>query len=101
MRVWLVIIAAGGITYGLRASLILLFSRARVPPLLERAFRYVAPAVLAALSVPAFLLPGGALVLDPPRIAALLAGGAVALRFHSIIGTLVAGMAAFVAVSAL
>lgn len=101
MRFWLVILAAGAVTYGLRASLILLFSRATVPPLLERSFRYVAPAVLAALAVPAFVAPAGVLVLDAPRLAAAVAGGAVAWRFHSILGTLAAGMAAFFLVSAI
>jgi branched-subunit amino acid transport protein len=101
MKTWLVILAAGALTYLLRASLILLFSRAEVPRLLERAFRYVAPAVLAALAVPAFVAPAGAVALDPPRLAGLAAGGLVAWRFHSVLGTLAAGMGSYLLVSAL
>lgn len=101
MTVWIVILAAGAVTYALRSSLIVLLSSAEVPALLERAFRYVAPAVLAALAVPAFLAPGGALALDVPRLLAGVAGGAVAWRFRSVLGTLVAGMATYLGLSAL
>lgn len=100
MTVWLVIVAAGVVTYALRSSLIVLLSSTTVPPLLERAFRYVAPAVLAALAVPAFVAPGGALELDVARLLAAAAGGAVAWRFHSVLGTLAAGMATYLLASA-
>lgn len=101
MRPWLVITAAGAGTYALRASLILLFSRVAVPALLERAFRYVAPAVLAALAVPAFVAPGGTVTFAAPQLAAGIAGGVVAWRFRSVPATLVAGFGAYGLVSLL
>jgi branched-subunit amino acid transport protein len=100
-RVWIAIGLAAVGTWAIRASLILLFGRVQVPPLLERSFRYVAPSVMAALSVPAFIAPSGHLELSAPHLLAALAGGLVAWRFASFLGTLVAGLGAFALVSAL
>ena len=45
---WLAILGAGAVTFVLRLSLIALLGRVEVPPLLERALRYVPAAALAA-----------------------------------------------------
>lgn len=95
MRPWLVITAAGAGTYALRASLILLLARIEVPPLLDRSFRYVAPAAMAALAVPAFVAPGGTVSFAAPHVAAGVAGGLVAWRWHSVPATLAAGFVAY------
>lgn len=95
MRAWVVILAAAAGTYGLRASLILFFSRRDLPPVLERAFRHVAPAVLAALAVPTFVAPQGTLTLVPSHLAAGVVGGLTAWRTRSLPATLVAGLAAY------
>lgn len=95
MTAWLVIAAVGAGTYGLRASLILLFRGRQVPPLLERAFRYVGPAVLAALSVPGLLAPDGALDLTSLRIPAAIVAGLVAWRTENLLLTLTAGLGVF------
>ena len=94
-RAWTAVLLVALGTYAARASLVVAFGRFDVPPLLTRAFRYVAPSVLAALSVPAFLMPDGELHVSVPHLSAALAGGLVAWRFHSFLGTLVAGFAAF------
>ncbi|MGQ0548193.1 MAG: AzlD domain-containing protein, partial [Armatimonadota bacterium] len=58
---WMVIIAMGVMTYALRLSMILLFDRVAMPDVIRRALRFVPPAVLSALVVPALLAP------DPVR----------------------------------
>jgi len=65
-----------------------------VPPLLRRWLRYVPPAVLAALIVPAALAPQGQLEIST-RAWAVLAGAAVAWRTRSVLWTILGGMATF------
>ncbi|MDX1621359.1 MAG: AzlD domain-containing protein [Nitriliruptorales bacterium] len=101
MTTWIVITVIGVGTWALRASLILLFRDAAVPPLLERAFRYVGPAVLAALSVPGLLAPGGTLDLTSLRIPAGIVAGVVAWRTESLLFTLIAGLALFFGLEAI
>lgn len=95
MRTWVAIAAVGAGTYGLRASLILIFRGTPVPPRLERAFRYVGPSVLAALSVPGVLAPDGTLDLTGPRVPAGIVAAFVAWRTRNLLLTLVAGLVVF------
>jgi len=64
------------------------------PPLLWRWLRYVPPAVLAALVVPAALAPEGRLDVGL-HAWAVAAGGVVAWRTRSVVWTILGGMAAF------
>ena len=82
MTMWAVVIAAGAATFAMRFSFIALFGRVEIPPTLERALRYVAPAVLAALTVPAVLAP------------AAIVGGLAAWRTRSIGAAIVVGLPA-------
>ena len=100
-RAWTAVLLAAVGTWATRTSLVLLFGRVRVPPLLERSFRYVAPSVLAALSVPAFVAPEGSVTLSLPHLLAATAGGVVAWRFHSFLGTLAVGLSVYAAASAM
>lgn len=96
MRALLLFTVAGLGTYLLRASLVVLLGRVTVNPRLERSFRYIAPAVLAAIVAPALLLDdGGRLVLVDPRVLAGLAAGLAAWRWRTIPATLVAGLAVY------
>ena len=97
--VWLAIGLAAVGTWATRASLILLLGRVEVPHLVERSFRYVAPSAMAALTVPAFIMPAGELQLSPPHLLAGIAGGLVAWRFGSFLGTLVVGLGTFTVLS--
>lgn len=58
MREWLVLLAVGLGTYAARA-VFLVSLRSEPPPVVARALTYVAPAVLAAIMVPALIAPGG------------------------------------------
>lgn len=101
MRAWAVIVTIGAGTWALRSSLVLLFGRVEVPRILERAFRYVGPAVLAAIAVPAFVAPGGDLDPVSLRLPAAVVAGLVAWRWHSVPWTLIAGLGTFAALSLL
>ena len=56
MSAWLIVVAVGAGTYLSRLSFIGAFGSRRLPPVAERALAYVAPAIFAALVLPAVLL---------------------------------------------
>lgn len=94
MRLWLIVLGCGLVSYGARLSFIGLGSRLAVPPAVERALRYVAPAAFAALSIPLILGGDGVsgFADDAPRILASIAAVAVIVRWRNIPMSLVAGM---------
>jgi branched-subunit amino acid transport protein len=73
MNIWLVMLAGGAVTFGLRFSLIYLFGRFDVPETMRRALHYVPAAVLSAITVPELFLRDGALDLSFENVR-LLAG---------------------------
>ncbi len=95
LTVWLVMFAAGLLTYATRLSFIVLFERIEVPRWLAKALRFVPPAVLTALVVPELLLPDERidLSLGNPRLIAGLLAMLVAWRTRSVVITIIAGMA--------
>ena len=78
MNVWLLLIGMGLVTYAIRLSLIVLIGRVDVPPIIQRALRFVPPAVLSAIIFPELLRPGGTLDLSFGNVR-LLAGVLAAL----------------------
>lgn len=94
-RLWTAIVLVGVATFAIRLSFIYLFGHIdRVPPALQRALRFVPPAVLAALVVPAVVTVGptpAATLLDERLFAGLVAAG-VAWRTEDVLATIVAGM---------
>lgn len=92
----LIILGMGVVTYGIRLSLILLWGRVSVPPLVQQALRFVPPAVLSAIIVPELLQPGGTLQLSlgNPRLLAGVLAAAVAWRTRSVLLTIAVGMLA-------
>jgi branched-subunit amino acid transport protein len=91
---WMVVILAGLATFAMRFSFIALFGRVAVPPTMERALKYIAPAVLAAITLPAILAPEGSI--DPFNIyvPAAILGGLAAWRTRSIGAAIVVGLPA-------
>lgn len=92
---WIVVVGVGAINYALRLSFIALFAARDMPPFVRRALRYVGPAVLTAIVVPAVVYaPDGALALGPEnlRVFAALAGAAAAWKWRSPTAAIVAGM---------
>lgn len=93
MRALLLFAVAGLGTYLLRASLVVLLGRVAVAPRLERSFRYIAPAVLAAIVAPALLLDdAGRLALFDVRVLAGVAAALAAWHWRTIPATLAAGL---------
>ena len=80
-------------TYFTRYAMIAALGR-EMRPALRRWLRYVPPAVLAALVLPAALMPEGRLEIGV-RVWAILIGAIVAWRTRNVLWTIVCGMAAF------
>lgn len=95
MTTWLIIIAMGVVTYAIRLSMIGAVGRLHIPPLLQRALRFVPPAVLSAIIFPELLAPGGALDLSLAnvRLLAGLAAVVIAWRTRNTLLTIAVGMA--------
>lgn len=102
LNIWLVMFLAGLITYAIRLSFILLFGRMEVPERVQRALRFVPPAVLSAIIFPEVLMPGGSLDISPgnPRPLAGLLAALVAWRTKNVLLTLIVGMAALLLLNA-
>lgn len=86
------------VTFGVRYPVLALVSRLQMSPGLERALRYIPPAVLAAIIAPALLLPDGetiALRLDNSALVAGIVAALIAWRTRNLMLTIVGGMAAF------
>lgn len=94
MTMWIVVIAAGIATFAMRFVFIGLFGKIEVPPMLERGLRYIAPAVLAALTLPGVVAAGG--TFDPWNVfvPAAIIGGIAAWATGSIGAAIVIGLPA-------
>ncbi len=94
MGLWLTLFAMGLVTVLIRLSMIALLGRFTLPEILQRALRYVPPAVLAAIILPEMLQPGGTLdvSLGNERLLAGFLAVLVAWRTKNTIFTIVTGM---------
>jgi len=92
---YLLIAGMAAATMATRIPLLLWLSKRKLPAGLFSALRYVAPAVLAAIILPAVLLPGGRLDLswDNAPLAASIAAMLVSWRTRNLLATIVTGMA--------
>jgi branched-subunit amino acid transport protein len=98
----LIIVGMGLVTYAIRLSLIVLIGRVRVPPVIQRALRFVPPAVLSAIIVPELLRPAGMLNLSlgNPRLLAGMLAALVVWRTKNVFLAIAVGMVAFWAMQA-
>lgn len=96
MNIWLVMLAGGLITFGMRFSLIYLFGRFEVPETMRKALRYVPPAVLSAIILPELLIRDGALhfSFDNIRLLAGIIAIIAAWVSRNTLLTILVGMAA-------
>ena len=94
MNIWLVMLLGGLLTFGMRLSFIYLLARLDVHDVIWRALRFVPPAVLSALVMPALLMPAGHLDLSfgNHRWLAGLVAVVVAWRTRNMLLTILAGM---------
>lgn len=96
MSLWLIIILGGLITFAIRLSFILFWGRLNVPDWLQRALRFVPPAVLTAIIFPELLIRNGSLdvSITNPRLVAGAIAILVGLKTRNMILTILVGMAA-------
>lgn len=97
MNAWVVVVVIGAGTYLTRLSFVGMLGNRAMPVWAERPLKYVAPAVLAALTLPAVLLRDGSVDLTPagnPRFLAAVAAAVVVVRFRSVSWAIVTGMGA-------
>ncbi len=101
--IWLLLLLIGGGTFLIRLSFIHLFGKIELPPLMAGFLRYVPPAVLSALVLPAILIQDGQLTLSlgNGRLVAAGVAALVAVKSKSAIGTIGTGMAVLWIVQAL
>lgn len=96
MKLWLIIAGMSLLTFGQRASFLLLPDRVQLPEFLKTALRYVPAAVLTAIWAPELLLQKGviSLAVGNERLLAGVVAIAVAWRYRVTFGTILAGLAA-------
>ncbi len=94
MSLWLTISAAGILTYATRLSFIMFYGKINMPSLVERALRFVPPAVLTAIFFPELLLAEGNLFISfgNARLLAGMLAILVAWRTKNVTYTIVLGM---------
>jgi len=95
MIMWLAVVVIGIGTYLTRLSFIGVFGDREIPAWMEQPLRYVAPAVLAAIVLPAVVRPEGAFELFPaanPRAFAAVIAAAVAYKWRNVSLVIVVGM---------
>jgi len=95
MNDWVVVVVIGAGTYLLRLSFIGVPGTRPMPIWAQRPLKYVGPSVLAALVLPAVMLPEGAIDLAPasnPRFLAAVVAALVAWRLRNVAGVILVGM---------
>jgi branched-subunit amino acid transport protein len=94
---WLPVLAVAGlVTFATRLSFIALLGRVETPPVVSRALRYVAPAVLSAIVFQELLVREGSVHLawGNERLLAGLVAAGVAWRTRNVLLTIAVGMCA-------
>jgi branched chain amino acid efflux pump len=103
MSLWLVIFGMGIVTFGTRLVPIVLLGRIEIPLIMQRALRFVPPAVLTAIIVPELLYRNNQIdvSLTNLRLLAGLIAIVVAWRTKNALITIGAGMIALWVLTAL
>jgi branched-subunit amino acid transport protein len=105
MNLWLIVAGMGAVTYGIRLSMLLFVHHASLPGLARDALRYVTPAALTAIIVPAVLYVRQSDDLDAglgnARLVAAVLAAIVARVTANVWLTISAGMCALWALEAL
>lgn len=91
---WLAVIIAGLVTYLSRMSFIVFGDRIELPPIIESALRFVAPAAFAAISIPIVLGGDGIAEFsaDLPRVFAASLACLVVWKSRNMAMSLITGM---------
>lgn len=87
------------VTFGIRYALFALAGRIRMAPWLEAALKYIPPAVLTSITLPAVLLPRGAwdVSWSNPYLVAAVVAAAAGAWMRNLLATIAIGLLAFCA----
>ena len=93
----LMIVGMMAVTFGVRYPVLALVSRLSLPPAVLDALKFIPPAVLTAIVVPAVLMPEGLLNVrfDNAYLVAGVAAAVISWRTKNLLLTIVLGMAIF------
>ena len=93
----LMVIGMMAVTFGVRYPVLALVSRLSLPPAVLDALKFIPPAVLTAIVVPAVLMPDGQVSfgLDNAYLIAGVAAALISWRTKNLLLTIVLGMAIF------
>ncbi len=85
------------VTFGIRYVLFALADRIRMAPWIEASLKFIPPAVLTAITLPAVLLPKGEwhLSFSNPYLVAALVTTAAGIRTRNLLATIAVGLGAF------
>jgi branched-subunit amino acid transport protein len=92
-EIWLILVAAGWLTFLTRLSFIALLDKWSPPAWVSRAFRFVPPAVLTAIIFPELLIRDNHFQVANPRLLAGFLAAGVAWSTKNVILTIAVGMA--------
>jgi branched-subunit amino acid transport protein len=98
MSIWILIIIMTAVTFCIRYALFAVAGRFSFPEDIVRAFRFVPPAVLTAIAVPAVFIPRGEAIdlsWQNPYLFGALAALVVGLTTRRLLLTIVTGMVVF------
>ncbi len=103
MKIWLIILAGGLLTYLIRLFFILVYGRMKMPELMRRALRFIPPAVLSAIIFPELFIRAGRMDITGanPRLWAGLLAALVAWKTRNAVLTIVTGMGVLLLLQAL
>ena len=93
----LMVIGMMAVTFGVRYPVLALVSRLSLPPAVLDALKFIPPAVLTAIVIPAVLMPAGQVNfgLDNAYLVAGVAAALISWRTKNLLLTIVVGMAIF------
>ncbi len=95
----LMILGMTGVTFGVRYFLFALAERVRMAPWIEASLKFIPPAVLSAIILPAVLLPRGEweISLSNPYLVAAVVTTAAGVMTRNLLATIAIGLFAFFA----
>ena len=88
-----------GVTFGIRYVLFALADRIRLAPWIEASLKFIPPAVLTAITLPAVLLPKGdwQVSFSNPYLVSAAAAAAAGILTRNLLATIAIGLSAFFA----
>ena len=105
MRLWLLVLLRGAGPYGIRLSMLVFVRHDALPVAAREALKFVTPAVMAAIILPAVVYTNGSGTFDVgfgnERVLAAVVAGGVAWRTRAVWPTIAVGMVALWVLKAL